>query len=57
MVAGALFYGEQISHHPPISAVLVKGVGFTLSGSFEAEVEFGLNSASGNNKGWLRVSF
>lgn len=46
-----------MSHHPPISAAFVKGEDFTLYGSFEAEVNFGFNSAVGNNKGWVRVSF
>jgi hypothetical protein len=54
---GALFYGEQVSHHPPVSAALVKGRDFTIYGSFEAEVQFGFNSAVGNNRGWVKVSF
>lgn len=28
-----------------------------MYGSLEAEVAFGLNSAVGNNKGWLNISF
>jgi hypothetical protein len=46
-----------VSHHPPISAAFVKGEDFALYGSFEAEVDFGFNSAVGNNKGWVKVSF
>ena len=57
MVDGTLFYGEQVSHHPPVSAIFVKGRGYTMYGSFEAEVKFGVNSASGNNKGWMKISF
>ena len=57
LVEGTLFYGQQISHHPPISAVYIKGRGYTMYGSLEAEVVFGLNSAVGNNKGWLNISF
>jgi hypothetical protein len=34
LVNGTLFYGEQISHHPPISYILIKGRGYSLYGSF-----------------------
>jgi hypothetical protein len=27
-------YGEQISHHPPVSAVLMKGRGYSFHGQF-----------------------
>lgn len=46
---GCMVYGEQVSHHPPISATFMKGRGYTLYGSFEAKVNMGLNSATGSN--------
>ena len=57
MIDGCPVYGEQISHHPPISSVFFKGRGFVLYGSLEAKVEMSLNSASGINDGELHVSF
>jgi hypothetical protein len=32
LIDGCPVYGEQISHHPPISAVFMKGRGYTLHG-------------------------
>jgi len=34
IIDGCLVYGEQISHHPPISATFLKGRGYTLYGNF-----------------------
>ena len=42
IVDGCPIYGEQISHHPPISSLSMVGRGYILYGSFEAKVEFGL---------------
>jgi hypothetical protein len=50
-IDGCPVYGEQISHHPPISAVFLKGRGYTLYGHLEAKVEMSLNSANGINDG------
>lgn len=33
-IDGCPVFGEQISHHPPISAVFMKGRGYTLYGNF-----------------------
>ena len=46
---GCLVYGEQVSHHPPISSTFMVGRGYKLYGSFEAKVNMSLNSASGSN--------
>lgn len=51
IIDGCPVYGQQISHHPPISAVFFKGRGWTLYGHLEAKVEMSLNSASGINDG------
>jgi len=50
-------YGEQISHHPPISATFMKGRGYTLYGQFESKVHIGLNSATGSNEGIMTIEF
>lgn len=55
MVDGCPIYGEQISHHPPISSLLMMGRGYRIVGSFEAKVEMGMNSASGINEGFNYV--
>lgn len=57
VIDGCPVYGEQISHHPPISTVLFKGRGFTVYGNLEAKVDMGLNSASGINEGIINISF
>jgi hypothetical protein len=57
LIDGCPVYGEQISHHPPISAAFLKGRGYTLYAKLEAQVEMSLNSASGINDGEVHVSF
>lgn len=57
LIDGCPVYGEQISHHPPISSLYMVGRGFTLHGNFEAKVEMGVNSASGINDGFNHLSF
>ena len=42
-------YGEQISHHPPISSIFMAGRGYFISANLEAKINFGLNSAAGLN--------
>jgi hypothetical protein len=46
---------EQISHHPPISAVYMKTDTFSFYGSFNSHVDLGLNSAIGKNLNLLYV--
>ena len=48
-VDGCPIYGEQISHHPPISSLLMIGRGYKIFGNFEAKVHLGINSATGGN--------
>lgn len=48
-VDGCPIYGEQISHHPPISSLFMIGRGYFIHANLEAKVEFGLNNASGIN--------
>lgn len=57
VIDGCPVYGEQISHHPPISTVLFKGRGYTVYGNLQAKVDMGLNSASGINDGIIKISF
>ena len=49
MIDGCPVYAEQISHHPPIASLLMKGRGYTVYGSLETKSELGLNSATGIN--------
>jgi hypothetical protein len=50
-------FGEQISHHPPISATFMKGRGFTIHGQFESKVNMGVNSATGMSDGIMNIIF
>ena len=45
-IAGIPIYMEQISHHPPISAFLMKSDKFEISGLIDVIVDIGLNSAN-----------
>jgi hypothetical protein len=56
-IDGCPLYGEQTSHHPPISTIFMVGRGYFLHGNLEAKVEFGLNNVSGINDGLYRVAF
>ena len=57
MIDGCPVYAEQVSHHPPISSLLMKGRGYTVYGSLEAKVEMSFNSGSGINDGIMNVCF
>ena len=48
---------EQISHHPPISALYMKTDTFRFYGNFHSHVELGLNTATGGNLTPLYVEF
>lgn len=37
-IDGCPIYFEQISHHPPIAAFMMKGRGYTVSGCVEAKM-------------------
>lgn len=50
-VDGCPIYFEQISHHPPIAAFIMKGRGYTVSGNVEAKMDLSINSGTGNNEG------
>jgi hypothetical protein len=56
-IDGCPVYGEQTSHHPPVSSMLVMGRGYRVHGSFEAKVEMGMNYASGINDGISHIEF
>lgn len=57
MIDGCPVYGEQISHHPPISSIFMKGRGYTVYGSLESKVNLSINSATGSNAGVMSISF
>lgn len=48
-IDGCPIYGEQISHHPPISSIYMVGRGYKIYGNVEARVYVHLNSGEGVN--------
>lgn len=56
-IYGCPLYAQQISHHPPISALYFLGRGYKLNGTFELKVDLGINTANGKNEGTLYVDF
>ena len=56
-IGGIPVYMEQISHHPPISAVYMKTDTFRFYGTFNSHVELGLNCVVGMNLNPLFVEF
>ena len=46
MIGGIPMYMEQISHHPPISAFLIKTDQYEVSGYFDVLVDVGFNAAN-----------
>lgn len=45
------FIGEQVSHHPPISAYIQQGKSYTVKGFFDTKSRFGF----GGGKGLMEV--
>lgn len=56
-IDGCPVYGEQISHHPPISSILFIGRGYRIYGNIEAKVYVHLNSGEGVNEGFSTIEF
>lgn len=56
-IGGIPIYIEQISHHPPISAVYMETPAFKIYGNLEAKVDMGLNTISGYCGGLLHIEF
>ncbi|CAD8111127.1 unnamed protein product [Paramecium sonneborni] len=54
---GNLLYCEQISHHPPVLGLYVIGRNFKLTGHLESQANFSANSITGQNYGYLQVTF
>ena len=57
---GEKFYGEQISHHPPITAFLLEGPNkcYTFQGSYESKMSLsGIDSVKGTRIGNIVFSF
>lgn len=50
-------YFQQISHHPPIAAFLMKGRGYTVSGCVQAKMDLSINSGTGVNEGVFKIQF
>lgn len=56
-IDGCPVYAEQISHHPPISSILMIGRGYKIYGSLESKVDLHMNSGNGCNDGALTIEF
>lgn len=54
-IGGIPIYYEQISHHPPISAYLMKTNQWEIYGTVAPYVDIGLNSGVGGNAGVTHV--
>ena len=48
-------YLEQISHHPPVSALLIKTKNFEFSANVEVVIDMGLNTVNSYVNHWLRA--
>jgi hypothetical protein len=56
-IDGCPVYGEQTSHHPPISSILLVGRGYRVYANIEAKVYVHLNSGEGVNEGFCTIEF
>lgn len=56
-INGSPIYLEQISHHPPISAILMIGKGYRIEGNFEVVAALRPNSMSGKQLGSADIVF
>ena len=54
-LGGISLYFEQVSHHPPISAIYAKTDTFRFYGSSYSIVELGLNAVTGINLNLLTI--
>merc|ERR1719239_877538 len=50
---GYRFLGEQVAHHPPITAFHVDGPGYIFYGSIEPRIKFWGRSVEIVPKGWM----
>jgi len=57
MIGDNPVYGEQISHHPPITAIQLLGKGFKVQGSTEFGAALSMNSVKSKKIGFLNVSY
>lgn len=56
-IGGIPIYLEQVSHHPPITALYIKTDSFTVHGCFHSYAEMGLNQVQGRNLCPIFVEF
>jgi hypothetical protein len=56
-VADFNIFCEQISHHPPIASVILKGDNLTLYGTYEYAAKTSPNSVKGKKKGNTHIVF
>ncbi|CAD8126596.1 unnamed protein product [Paramecium sonneborni] len=56
-INGCPIYGEQVSHHPPISNLLIYGKGYRVNHRLCTIASISANSVSGINQGYTKVLF
>lgn len=56
-IKGCPVYAEQISHHPPITAIYMIGRGYIIHGSLEGRVKIHMNSGEGINWGLYKIEY
>lgn len=57
LVDGCPVYLEQISHHPPISSLFMKGRGYTIYQRFQPSIQMGFNKGIASDDGHLDLYF
>ncbi|CAD8087602.1 unnamed protein product [Paramecium primaurelia] len=56
-INGCPIYAEQVSHHPPISNLLIYGKGYRVNHRLCTVASISANSVSGINQGYTKVYF
>ena len=54
-IDGCPIFLEQISHHPPISALYLVGRGFKIYGNVQSKASLGLNCAKGSSPHKIKI--
>ncbi|CAK76091.1 unnamed protein product (macronuclear) [Paramecium tetraurelia] len=56
-INGCPIYAEQVSHHPPISNLLIYGKGYRVNHRLSTIASISANSVNGINQGYTKVYF
>lgn len=57
MSDGSKIFAEHVSHHPPITCLLMEGEGYNYYGSIEFTASMGANSLTAGQEGNQYVHF